>query len=105
MKIITAVLIGLSLSSSVAYAGNAYQQALARKDFCDHASDAAHLAYLGRVAGDPKQRYEEKFAPEMHTGDRGDAIIRFALDYGYDQALDVKDARMKTWAYCMDHSN
>ncbi|HJV26722.1 MAG TPA: hypothetical protein VJ673_13625 [Aromatoleum sp.] len=44
-------------------------------------------------------------AGAMNTGDKGDALSQFAIDYCYDQAADAKDAHMKTWANCMDNTN
>lgn len=94
----------MAVYANIALAGT-YSDAVSRERFCSSIGGMARVVYEARLRGEPKQKYLDLAASSMNTGDRGDAMIRFAIDYGYDQASDGKDAHMKAWANCMDQTH
>lgn len=102
IKAIATIILSTCLVS-IAQAGN-YSDAVSRGRFCSSMGGMARTVFEARQRGEPKQKYLDLAASAMNTGDRGDAMIRFAIDYGYDQATDGKDAHMKAWANCMDQT-
>lgn len=99
MKEVAAI---LALSLATAAQAGPYQNAEARQDYCSNLGGMAGVVFQGKQEGKPKQRYLDLAAKQLAENDKNAELVRFAIDYAYDEASDRKGAHMKVWAYCMD---
>jgi opacity protein-like surface antigen len=82
-----------------------YSQTVARQRYCTATGRIGAAAYQDRLKGTPKEAIWEKVASGLQKGGKDAETLRFAVNYGYDQAVDGEDAHMKSWANCMDVLN
>jgi hypothetical protein len=105
MKKTIAIAIFAALNfTATAHAGN-YSQDAALMEYCQTVSMLPGEVYLGRMNGDTKQHYYDLYSSMIKDGARNADVWRFAIDYTYDKATDLKNARVMTWAYCMDNAD
>lgn len=105
MKTITTILLTLGVITAAHAQSSRYSNAVARGEFCSSMGGIARVTFEGKQKGDPKEKFLKMAASQLDAGDRSAEMLRFAIDYGYDQAADAKDAHMKAWANCMDRTN
>lgn len=89
---------------STAQAGD-YTQAVARREYCHTMSMVADHVYSGKGYGRVKKDFYDSFASSLQDGARNADVWRFAIDYSYDKATDLDNAKRMTWAYCMDNAS
>lgn len=100
-KLIVATLLLSIIVAESAFAGG-YSAAVERQEFCDHIGGVSKNVYDGKQAGSTKQHFIDMGARASAVDPTNAKLIKFAINYGYDEATDGKDAYMKSWAYCMD---
>ncbi|MGA8148614.1 MAG: hypothetical protein WB870_13745 [Gallionellaceae bacterium] len=104
---LVALALALALSNT-ALAGGDYSNAVVIQDMCDYAGQAGKIAYNIK-AGVTHNWTREYFTNMVSTGHYADEKNRqaqiWAVNYGFDQASDLQDAYMKSWAHCMDLFN
>lgn len=101
----TIVAIFLLVVSGIVSAGP-YSEAAALQTFCNTVGNIGEHVYTDRHSkhGDAKQKIFNGFAASMGPDARNADVLRFAINFAYDKATDAENARLTTWAYCMDNA-
>jgi hypothetical protein len=80
-----------------------YQDAAAKVSYCTNNGRLAEAAWHFKNTGVTKDSLIERLQKAgKFRGDRADSIIQYTVDYTYDKATDLVDAKTSSWAYCMD---
>lgn len=101
MKAIIAA-VALLLSSSAFAAGGVAQDIQFYRSNCRDMAGMSAAAFNSKSQGTTKARLEEIAGDMLQHPSRG-PLIRFAIDYGYDKAIDARDAWEASFAYCLDN--
>ncbi len=91
------LIIGMTTSQ---HASADFAWELVKQETCGAVESVALDSYNARIHALAKDLPMKKYVYDSMPMRK---VVLFAIDYGYDKAVDARDARMAAWAYCIDN--